>query len=611
MTVPSLVVEAFLGGSWVVLTDDVRVADRVAIRRGRQNELGSADAGMLTLVLVDDQGLYTEGGPAAHPEWTKGAQVRVSVNGSARFAGRVTSLKTRWRGTVGRAVTTVTAVDAIADLAADDVLAGDAALPLAGTGPVAWWPMDEPAGALTARDRVGSAHLGFSPGAFVPDPSPVRTGLLGVAAPEGLPWAWGAYLRPGLLGGELTWYDGLVARPVSWPATTQWTVLMTYVPGPWSEGSIGPGDLQVLSAYAVTLPPIVSIRRVNDTSLRWYVRYGTPSTIGTIAAQFAEGVPRMVGIAVDGTTVRVLGTGVEVTQSTVKGLDEVTRLALAHGHPTAAGPAPGLLGPAAVIPRALTEAEFAVVEAQLLGKSEVTPLPVSQVLHHAALAAGIEADVVALGYDRPVLYDPSTRGSPDSIGDRYAEAAGAMWVADRATNQPTWIDHRWVGPKVVLPGGAISLDGLGWAADRSLQVTDVTSDSKTLASSGLTPHRGRDLAPLLPPADVQHHADWLANTGALMGAPRLGGVRVDLLTTSDAGVVADVLALDLRHRLQITDPPPQVPAQLRVATVEGYEEIVGLDEWSITLNTAPDPRGIWGDPVQGVLGAAADNRYAH
>ena len=54
-----------------------------------------------------------------------------------------------------------------------------------------------------------------------------------------------------------------------------------------------------------------------------------------------------------------------------------------------------------------------------------------------------------------------------------------------------------------------------------------------------------------------------------------------------------------------------MPAQLRVATVEGYEEIISLDEWSITLNTAPDPRGIWGDPVQGVLGAPADNRYAH
>ena len=56
-----------------------------------------------------------------------------------------------------------------------------------------------------------------------------------------------------------------------------------------------------------------------------------------------------------------------------------------------------------------------------------------------------------------------------------------MWVADRATNQPTWIDHRWVGPKVTVPGGAISLDGLGWAADRSLHVTDVTSDEMVKA----------------------------------------------------------------------------------------------------------------------------------
>ena len=607
MTVPAVVVEAFLGGSWVVLTDDVRVADRVVIRRGRQNELGSADAGMLTLVLVDDQGLHTEGGPAAHPEWTKGAQVRVSVNGSARCAGRVTSLKTRWRGTVGRAVTTVTAVDAIAELAADDVLAGDAVLPLAGTGPVAWWPMDEPDGALTARDRVGTAHLNLFSGAYDPDPSPVRTGRFGVAAPEGLPWSSGVHLQPGLLGGIVTWYGGMHARPISWPAPPQWTVLMAHVPGPWIAGTVG--GLGVLAATLASTPPLVHLLREDDTTLRWYLRYGTPSTAGTIPKRFAEGEPCVLGVAFDETTVRILGTGVQLTVTTAKGLHEVVGLYCGVG--LASGPAPGLLGPAAVIPRALTEAEFAVVEAQLLGKSEATPMPVSQVLHHAALAAGTQADVVTLGYDRPVLYEASTSGSPASIGDRYAEAAGAMWVADRATNQPTWIDHRWVGPKVTLPGSAISLDGLDWAADRSLQVTDVTSDSKTLASSGLTPHRGRDLAPLLPPADVQHHADWLANTGALMGAPRLGGVRVNLLTTSDAGVVADVLALDLRHRLQVVDPPPQVPAQLRVATVEGYEEVVGLDEWSITLNTAPDPRGIWGDPVQGVLGAAADNRYAH
>ena len=74
---------------------------------------------------------------------------------------------------------------------------------------------------------------------------------------------------------------------------------------------------------------------------------------------------------------------------------------------------------------------------------------------------------------------------------------------------------------------------------------------------------------------------------------------------------ADLLALDLRHRVRISDPPPQVPSVLRTATVEGYEETVALDEWALSLNLAPDPRGIWGDPVQGVLGAAADNRYCY
>lgn len=515
MTAPTILLEAYLGGAWQDLTGSLLASHGrgVRISRGRANEAGSAQPGRCEFALESRTGEWTEGSPASHPDWAAGARVRVTVNGTVRFAGTISSPVTRWpdREDALHAVTTVTATDVIADLAADQLMVQPATLLLAGLGATALWPLDDPAGSTLARSLVpGVPPLEFGTNLDGHPLDPQTLYGFGVSAPEGGPRA-GSWLglTPAIDGPPL-WHAW--ATPQGTRQLPSSAVPVTVLG--WHTRTTAPLEVTTL---LMRLGPI-AVYQLTDGYLQ--LEYASTATL---AGATPLDTPVLLALVVTATTATLHSSaGGSVSVAVDPGAIDYPWFEVgaspSYGDPGSTG----LWSNIATVPAVLSLADVWSLAGRAAG---LLGAPVSSWL---AAAAGEAVQV--LGYDRPMLA-PATHGaSAAGVGDSLADVAGAMWVADRASDQPTWIDPRWVGPVTALPGEAVDLDRLEWAADRSLRVTDVTSEGRLLASSGLTPRVTRDLAPLLRPIDLQGRAEWLANTGGVMGSPRLGGVGVDLLT---------------------------------------------------------------------------------
>lgn len=515
MTAPSILLEAYLGGAWQDLTGSLLASHGrgVRISRGRANEAGSAQPGRCEFALESRTGEWTEGSPASHPDWAAGARVRVTVNGTVRFAGTISSPVTRWpdREDALHAVTTVTATDVIADLAADQLMVHPATLLLAGLGATALWPLDDPAGSTLARSLVpGVPPLEFGTNLDGHPLDPQTLYHFGVSAPEGGPrtGSW-LGLTPAVDGPPL-WHAWATPRGTRQLPSSAVPVTVLG----WHTRTTAPLEVTTL---LMRLGPI-AVYQLTDGYLQ--LEYASTATL---AGATPLDTPVLLALVVTATTATLHSSaGGSVSVAVDPGAIDYPWFEVgaspSYGDPGSTG----LWSNIATVPAVLSLADVR----SLAGRAAATQgAPVS-----SWLAAAAGETVQVLGYDRPMLA-PATHGvSPAGIGDSLADVAGAMWVADRASDQPTWIDPRWVGPVTALPGEAVDLDRLEWAADRSLRVTDVTSEGRLLASSGLAPRVSRDLAPLLRPIDLQGRAEWLANTGGVMGSPRLGGVGIDLLT---------------------------------------------------------------------------------
>ena len=527
MTAPTILLEAYLGGAWQDLTGSLLASHGRGIRisRGRANEAASAQPGRCEFALESRTGEWTEGSPASHPDWAAGARVRVTVNGTVRFAGTISSPVTRWpdREDALHAITTVTATDVIADLAAAPLEDSVASLLVRGLAPSALWPLDDPAGSTQARSLVpGVPPLEFGTNLDGHPLDPQTLYHFGVSAPEGGPrtGSW-LGLTPAVDGPPL-WHAWATPRGTRQLPSSAVPVTVLG----WHTRTTAPLEVTTL---LMRLGPI-AVYQLTDGYLQ--LEYASTATL---AGATPLDTPVLLALVVTATTATLHSSaGGSVSVAVDPGAIDYPWFEVgaspSYGDPGSTG----LWSNIATVPAVLSLADVR----SLAGRAAASlGAPVS-----SWLGAATGETVQVLGYDHPMLA-PATHGvSPAGIGDSLADVAGAMWVADRASDQPTWIDPRWVGPVTALPGEAVDLDRLEWAADRSLRVTDVTSEGRLLASSGLTPRVTRDLAPLLRPLDLQGRADWLASTGAVMGAPRLGGTAIDLLTWPWEGTQVNLCA---------------------------------------------------------------------
>lgn len=95
----------------------------------------------------------------------------------------------------------------------------------------------------------------------------------------------------------------------------------------------------------------------------------------------------------------------------------------------------------------------------------------------------------------------------------------------------------------------------------------------------------QNLAPLLTTTtEAADMADWRANVYG-SPVPRLSAVAVDLLTMPNA-TAWDLQALEIEDLITISGWPSQAPASSMDLHVEGWEENISLDGWSMTFNTS-------------------------
>ena len=83
-------------------------------------------------------------------------------------------------------------------------------------------------------------------------------------------------------------------------------------------------------------------------------------------------------------------------------------------------------------------------------------------------------------------------------------------------------------------------------------------------------------------------AAWKVTTSKV-NANRLPELKVNLLRQTNASLAQDCLAATVGSYLTLTDLPDNAPATSMSVFVEGWSQVIGLREWSISYFTSPEP----------------------
>ncbi|MEU0397938.1 hypothetical protein ABZ208_35335 [Streptomyces sp. NPDC006208] len=91
-------IELFLEGAWVDISDDVYLRNRIQITWGRQDWAATADTTKCQLTINNRLGKYTPKNTASphYGQLGRNTKIRITVDSSVRFEGRVSSWPTRW-----------------------------------------------------------------------------------------------------------------------------------------------------------------------------------------------------------------------------------------------------------------------------------------------------------------------------------------------------------------------------------------------------------------------------------------------------------------------------------------------------------------------------------
>ena len=151
------------------------------------------------------------------------------------------------------------------------------------------------------------------------------------------------------------------------------------------------------------------------------------------------------------------------------------------------------------------------------------------------------------------------------------------------------------------PDATYATSDVGWASDCTVtrydgnEYTSTRADGKrqTVSLEGVHATFALD----------KSYADWIVNE-PLGTSPRLAGVSYDLATLTEAQRVT-LASVTIGSRIVLSALPAQVPSPLTLI-VEGIEETIADDTWTLTFKTSPDTYShlfILNDATQGVLDA--------
>ena len=578
---PTWLVEFQMNGLWVDVSSYVDTGDNgqpITIIRGRDNEQGSVSAGSCMFSLVNDDGRFTLGlvGGAYYPHFRTWIAVRVTVSGRLEYTGYLSQAETKMDdGTGATAHTLITCMDALGTMAMAPITVSWLNGLMADLNPRYWWKLNDAVGATQAVPAAGGMPLVAS--------RVLGTGTLADLYEFGTAALSGAAEADTQLTFKGSLTDGIQFETsgtlANLPTRTAGITVLCVATAP-AAGQ--PGG----SLWKMTLgSTVIRATSYGSNGLTVKQKFGSGTVGVDIAGVLPPEVPTLVGVTITETTIAVLGTGQSFARNAPYSMN-LGKFTIGYTSELKSGE--NTLSLVAIVDGAMTEATFSAMAAK------VNPLgtePVSVWLTRALDAAGIST-AVSVDYDRQMIRPVLTDTNPAQMGANLANAAGAVFVADRA-GVPTWIDRSFCPPAVPIQAAHIAPDDVIWAPDLSLYYTEIQVDDVMVASRPGFPKQSISILGLLTAADLADYVDWLRVCGDAYGGPRLSSITVDLLTITDDPTAYQ--SIDLRSRCYLTGLPAQLPAGPML--VEGYTLTVGVGVWTKTLNTAPDPRFVLDEPA--------------
>jgi hypothetical protein len=606
----SFTVEMFYDGAWQNITSDVRYGDKITITRGRRAESGQPEPGSCRLTLRNRDARYTPGNPISplYGKIGRNTLLRVSVNGTGRFVGEVSTWPPQW---------TEGGQDAWVSIEASGILRriDQRKSPLQSTlrrrvtsdpSVLGYWPMEEDAGATSA----------YSP---LPGVAPMRVSGFTFASDDTLA---GSAPLPALAS--------TASMQAIVPATTstgQWTTtcLFDADAGP----SISTTLLQITTSgtaartyLAQTFPGNVRLTAVDSDGGATILFNFTPT-------QFYGGWVRMDITASESsgsTTIHFgwrnlttnQGFGADYLLAGTSGA--VTGVTSTFG-PDAAGMRVGHLG---VFSSASTTI-YSNAERGFPGEAAHT--------RFARLCAEEGVSSVLLGSGGAAM-GPQPRGRLLDLLDECADADGGMIYESRIEARLNYRTRTALynqAPKLVLDYKQHLVPGLQPVTDDQTIVNDITV-SRTNGSSARAVQSTGTLSIQDAPAGVGKYdqastinvftddqlpdiASWAVHLGTV-DEPRYPSIPINLARNYALADAAS--ALTVGDRITVTNTPAWLPPDGIDVILQGATETIASTEWTMTFigspaspwtvattdTSLPSTATSWTDTDGAVLGAA-------
>lgn len=226
----------------------------------------------------------------------------------------------------------------------------------------------------------------------------------------------------------------------------------------------------------------------------------------------------------------------------------------------------------------------------------------SDVLSQLLDFANAGLTVSGLDPDEAIIPPLAGRDLADVLGSVVKGLGGRL--RDNRDGTLTWVPFADSTTAIALPAGEVDTS-MTWQTDDTSWLSDCTvtwPDGTSYTASRPDGKRKSDtIEPVHPTTEGDKaYADWLVWTGS--SGARLPAAPFDASTLSDADAVT-LASAKVGSRVTLSNLPQQMPSTL-TCTVEGIDETIAANDWTMTFKLSPDVYSrlfILDDPVQGVL----------
>lgn len=582
--------------TWTTVTTYALVPSGIVITRGRSDQYAEMPPSTCRLAVRNDDGRWCRTNPvgAWYGQLTKNTPLRVRVNVGAgyvtRFTGFIDELPPRWDKSGRYAVAEITASGVLRRIGRGGPLrsalfrahtngyfsSGDA---------VAYWPCEDDSGARSIASGVGGraavfTGISLAGDSSIPGSNPLPTltasgSIVGfvptytAATSWCLVWVMKIPTEPGSDTPLMEWNTPgsslggwrLLLSPGA-PALIKLQAFDTSGVEQLGDSGANFTDTRGTELFGTTVYFTVTATQ-NGTGLDWaytFYRYGTEGSgsSGTEASTSVANVTAMYvvpGAGLDGVTVGHMAVSTDVNFGA--GFDGSDGFA---GETTDTRWA--RLGSEENLPWARS------VNASALMGAQPTASMIDQI-REIGVAEGVPMFEKTTGF----LYLPAR-------SERYNQAVALTLDFDGGTvgepPEPTDDDQQLVNDATVSRSGGSSA--------RSTRLTGTNSTAVGVYPVSQQVNTFDDTT-------LPDRAAWLVHLGTV---DLLRFPRVSLNLARAPQIATAWLACDINSRIQMLNPPPQLPPDTIDLLIEGYTEVLGPKTWTVDANCSPaEPWDVW------------------